>query len=91
MDALGYDQCQALSFSRLFSVNAFIIDVEERGNYNLSIPKDHQSLVYLLKGKVTINETEDLELNKNQMVWFNQDGEGFSIKGVSKSKLLISI
>jgi redox-sensitive bicupin YhaK (pirin superfamily) len=70
------------------SVNAFIVDVEEGGSYNLPIPKNHQSLVYLLKGNVTINETEDLELNKNQMVWFNQDGDGFSIKGASKSKLL---
>jgi redox-sensitive bicupin YhaK (pirin superfamily) len=70
------------------SVNAFMIDVEEGGNYDLLVPKDHQSLVYLLNGKVAINETEDLALNKNQMVWFKQDGDGFSLKGFSESKLL---
>jgi redox-sensitive bicupin YhaK (pirin superfamily) len=70
------------------SVNAFMIDVEEGGDFNLPVPNDHQSLVYLLKGKVSINETEVLQLNGNQMVWFDQDGDGFSIKGLEKSKLL---
>ena len=70
------------------SVNAFMIDIEEGGIYELQVPKDHQSLVYLLNGNVSINDQEDLALNENQMVWFNQDGEGFSLKGGAKSKLL---
>ncbi len=29
-----------------------------------------------------------LKKNENQLVWFEQDGDGFSIKGKAKSKLL---
>ena len=70
------------------AVNAYMIDVEDGGEFNLKVPKEQQSLVYLLNGKVSINDSVDLEINENQMVWFEQDGEGFSIKGGDKSKLL---
>ena len=70
------------------SVNAFMIDIEEEGNQEINIPKDHQSLVYLLNGNVTFNGNTDLVLGKNQLIQFNQDGEGFSVKGNAKSKLL---
>ena len=65
-----------------------MIDLEEGGSYELQVPKEHQSLVYLLRGNVLINNSEELKLNENQMAWFNQDGEGFSIKGLENSKLL---
>jgi len=41
----------------------------------------------MLNGDVTVNE-ETLALNKNQLLTFNQDGDGFDIKGNAKSKLL---
>lgn len=69
-------------------VNAFMIAVEAGGRYAIEVPKSHQSTVYLLKGDVTINNTETLKLNKNQLIQFNQDGEGFSISGNENSKLL---
>jgi hypothetical protein len=69
-------------------VNAFMIDVEPRGKYELPVSKTHQSLLYLLDGKVTVNHSVDLEKNANQLLWFDQDGEGFSIEGAAKSKLL---
>ena len=70
------------------SVNAYIIDMEEGGNYEIEVPQEHQSMVYLLKGEVLINNTIDLEFNEDQLVWFDQDGEGFSIQAEVKSKLL---
>lgn len=70
------------------AVNAYMIDAQEDGSFNLKVPKSHQSLVYLLNGKVTINDSVDLEVNQNQIVWFEQDGDGFSIKGNVDSKLL---
>lgn len=69
-------------------VNAFMIDVEEGGEYKIHIPSSHQSLLYLLKGNSRINNATDLVLDKNQLIEFNQDGEGFSIKAHAKSKLL---
>ncbi|MBC3759050.1 pirin family protein [Hyunsoonleella sp. SJ7] len=70
------------------SVNAFMIDVEADGNFEVNVPNSHQSLLYLLKGDITVNNSEILKLNENQLVQFNQDGEGFSIQGNADSKLL---
>ncbi len=70
------------------AVNAFMVDVEAGGAFNLKVPKSHQSTVYLLKGDVLINGSENLKLNENQLIEFHQDGEGFSIEGNENSKLL---
>ena len=69
-------------------VNAFMITVEAGGSYTIKVPNSHQSSVYLLKGDVLINDSETLKLNENQLIQFNRDGEGFSIKGKGRSKLL---
>lgn len=70
------------------SVNAFMVDVQAGGKMHIEVPKEHQSLIYLLKGNVTINDATKLEQNENQLVWFEQDGAGFSIEGQATSKLL---
>ncbi len=70
------------------SVNAYMIDVDKDGFYELEIDQEHLSLIYLLNGSVTINGNEALIQDENQLVEFHQDGEGFSIKGNTKSKLL---
>ncbi|WP_347926154.1 pirin family protein [Pontimicrobium sp. SW4] len=70
------------------SVNAYMIDIDEGGTYNVSIPKNHQSVLYLLNGEVSINDDTELALDKNQLIELNQDGEGFSLLGFAKSKLL---
>ncbi len=70
------------------AVNAFMINVEESGVYEIKIPKEHQSLIYLLNGNVSINDELSLTQDQNQLIEFNQDGEGFSIRGHAKSKLL---
>jgi redox-sensitive bicupin YhaK (pirin superfamily) len=69
------------------SVNVYMIDVEEGGEHAFSISKDHQSLLYLLNGNVNVN-TENLAQDENQLIEFNQDGEGFQLRGNAKSKLL---
>ena len=70
------------------SVNAFMIVIEEEGAFNFPIPKEHQSMLYLLNGDVQINDTIQLKKDENQMVHFEQNGDGFSLKGNSKSQLL---
>ena len=69
-------------------VNAFIIDVKVKGKQTIVFPKSHQGVLYLLKGHAKVNDTTVLELDKNQLVQFHQDGEGFSIEAVAESKLL---
>ena len=70
------------------SVNAFMINVEEGGEHTIEIPKEHQSLLYLLNGNVIVNGEVKLIQDKNQLIEFHQDGDGFSLKGNQTSKLL---
>ncbi|MFD1061700.1 pirin family protein [Winogradskyella litorisediminis] len=70
------------------SVNAYIITAKDGGLDYFNISNQHQSLLYLLKGKVTINDSEILELNANQLIQFNQDGEGFKLEANKDSLLL---
>ncbi|WP_299555012.1 pirin family protein [Seonamhaeicola sp.] len=69
-------------------VNAFMIDIKAGGAFQVEVPKSHQSLIYLLNGSTAINDSDVLELDKNQLIQFNQDGDGFSLKGNQDSKLL---
>jgi quercetin 2,3-dioxygenase len=70
------------------SVNAYMIAIEEGGTHTISIPENHQSLLYLLNGNVTVNDETSLIQDKNQLIEFHQDGDSFSVKGNEKSKLL---
>lgn len=70
-------------------VNAFMIDIEEGGTTQIAIPNTHQSLLYLLKGDALVNGSTSLKHNDDQLIWFEQDGEGFSLSGTKSSKLLL--
>ena len=70
------------------AVNAYLIDAEEGGKHNFLVNNEHQTVLYLLTGSVTINGEEDLIQDENQLVEFNQDGSQFSIESKAKSKLL---
>jgi redox-sensitive bicupin YhaK (pirin superfamily) len=79
------------SFGRIATqtpVNAFMIDAKAEGQQTISFDKDQQGMLFLLYGKVLINTSETLELDKNQLLEFNQDGEGFSIEAQTDCKLL---
>ena len=70
-------------------VNAFMIEVEAGGTTEIPVPSSHQSLLYLLKGAVLVNGETPLTYNEDQLVWFEQDGQGFSVSGTENSKLLL--
>lgn len=69
-------------------VNALMIYMQKGGQYELTIPKSHQSAIYLLNGEVIINDSQELKLNDIQLIQFNQDGDGISIISNSESRLL---
>jgi len=70
------------------AVNAFMITAKAVGEQSISYSNTHQSLLYLLKGKVTVNGVEDLQLDHNQLMEFQQDGDGITIKAEADSILL---
>jgi len=69
-------------------VNAFMIEAKAGGNETISFPITQQGMLYLLKGKVKVNGETTLELDKNQLIQFHQDGEGFTIEAETDSLLL---
>lgn len=69
-------------------VNAFMIEAKAGGKQFITYSNLHHGLLYLLKGKVIVNEVEAIELDKNQFMEFNQDGKGVSIKAETDSLLL---
>ncbi|WP_026755951.1 pirin family protein [Sediminibacter sp. Hel_I_10] len=70
------------------AVNAFMIEAQAGGEQSILFPKSHSAMLYLLKGKVTVNASETLELDQKQMIVFNQDGDGIHIEAASDSVLL---
>ena len=70
-------------------VNVFTVNAIENGSMEIEIPKNHQSLLYLLEGEVIVNSVENLKKGFHQMVTFNQDGNTIKIEAIKKSTLLI--
>tara|TARA_R110002051_G_scaffold201255_2_gene268010 strand:+ start:26053 stop:26958 length:906 start_codon:yes stop_codon:yes gene_type:complete len=69
-------------------VNAFMITAETNGETFITFPQTHRGMLYLLRGKVTVNGHTLLELDNDQLVTFKQDGDGVLIKAASDSLLL---
>ena len=68
-------------------VNSYVIEAKENGATFIPIEKTHNGLLYLLNGKVTVNGAV-LEKGANQMITFNQDGEGFGLSVQKDADLL---
>ncbi|MEM9679726.1 MAG: pirin family protein [Bacteroidota bacterium] len=80
-DAVGTIQTQT-------AVNAFMIDMKANSNIELPYAQSHQGLIYLLKGSVEVNNNIPLQLDHDQLIQFNQDGEGIHLRSNLESKLL---
>ena len=70
------------------AVNAFMIKAEAGGVEAITFSNEQQGILYLLKGKAKVNASTILELDKNQFIQFNQDGDGFSIEADENSLFL---
>ncbi len=72
----------------LLPVNAFTAEFKKGGKYSFPVPSSHNAFVYLLKGKLNVNGTADID--KHFLFSFNQDGEGFEIEALDDSTFLIA-
>jgi len=81
---------QPIPTKNIEQIDPFILlhHAKEDGKHTIDINNNHQTVLYLLKGNVTINGEVDLIQNKNQLIEFNQDGNQFSIQAKANSKLL---
>ena len=69
-------------------VNAYMIKLQEGAELNLPLAQSHYSLLYLLHGAVNVNEQYNLMEKADQLVTFEQDGDGFSLKATADAQLL---
>ena len=70
------------------ALDIFMIEAGKGGRAFIDMKKEHQALMYLIKGNVLINESEHLKKGENQFLVFQQDGGGFSVKAKEDSKIL---
>ncbi|MET2984732.1 pirin family protein [Aureibaculum conchae] len=70
------------------AINIYMIDLHEGSSTMIKTDKEHQTVLYLLDGNVSVNGDVELIEKENQLIEFNQDGEGFFLKANTESKLL---
>ena len=70
-------------------VNVFTVNASQGGDMIVELPEDHNALIYLLDGKMAVNENTILEKGGKQMVTFNLDGNAIKFKAIEDSNLLI--
>jgi redox-sensitive bicupin YhaK (pirin superfamily) len=63
------------------------IDMEAGAEKMFAVPEHFNMLVYTLRGEVKVNDTE--AVYSKDMVVFNKDGEGFSLKAQQKTIALV--
>ncbi|MDA9111768.1 pirin family protein, partial [Flavicella sp.] len=56
---------------------------------SIDIAEGHQALVYLIKGKLRINDSEVLEDDGTKMIVFNSDGDHFLLQSEEDSVFLV--
>jgi hypothetical protein len=69
-------------------VNVFTIAMKPGSQMLLPLNPDHQNLLYLLKGKVLVNNVEELELDHQQLMQFEPQGKGIHLKAENDSQFL---
>ena len=71
------------------AVNVFSSIAQENGEMTIDIPENHQSIIYLLEGEISVNSKEILTKGGNQMITFYQDGNLIQFKAQKQSTILI--
>ena len=71
------------------AVNVFSSIAQENGEMTIEIPENHQSIIYLLEGEISVNGKEILTKGGNQMITFYQDGNLIQFKAQKQSTILI--
>ena len=70
-------------------VNVYMVKTKTEGVMNITMPKDHNTLIYLLDGELMVNNEMTLKKGAAQMGIFNQDGTTFQFEARKESNVLI--
>jgi len=72
----------------LSPVNTFTVEMEKSGKYYFKIPSTHNAFIYLLDGKVNVNNEQIVE--GRHAAIFNNDGTGFGVHAVENTRFLVA-
>lgn len=68
-------------------VNAATLMFKKGGKISITIPVDHNALIYLLDGKLKVEGFGMVE--ELHLVHFNNDGEGITLEGIEDTRILL--
>ena len=68
-------------------VTTAMVEMKTGGNYTFNFNADHNTLVYVLKGGISINGT--LSVTTKQLALMNHDGEQFAITATEDTMLFV--
>lgn len=71
----------------LSPVNTFTAEMKTGGKFYFKIPSSHNAFIYLLDGKVNINNIHAAD--GKFAVLFNNDGDGFEIEALEDTRLFV--
>lgn len=68
-------------------VNAATLTFKREGKISISLPNDHNALIYLLDGKLRVEGFGMVE--ELHMVYLNNDGDGITLEGLEDTRILL--
>lgn len=63
------------------AIEAFQVTLHTEGEVSIPLPATHEALIYVLHGKLNLNDNFDYQTE--QLVHFNTDGEGIKLHGLA--------
>ncbi len=69
------------------AINAFTIEAKKEGKISIPLPADHNSMLYLLDGKISVDGFGLVE--ELHVVHFKNDGEGISFHALEDTRILL--
>jgi redox-sensitive bicupin YhaK (pirin superfamily) len=69
------------------SLNTFTAEIKKGGKYFFPIPASHEVFIYLLDGKLKVNNEKNVE--GKHAITFNNEGEGFELEALEDTRIFI--
>ena len=71
----------------LTAINAATLTIAAGGKVSIPLPSSHHTFLYLLDGRIKVNE--QMEVEGYNMVVFANDGEGIQIEALENTRALL--
>ena len=71
----------------LSALNTFTAEFKKSGKYFFKIPSSHNAFIYLLDGKLSVNQST--EVQGKYAVAFENDGDGFEVEALEDTRFFV--